>query len=888
MTSWKSLTSTVYSSSEYMSDELSKSMVRYASLMESRKGYFGRYLEEKETLETDKRALSNVYNDLNTKLITVKDRIDIYKGTDNFKRYELKLDPDNNALNIDYDTKDNSEYIVLVYSETQLGYDFQVDGTKFYPPLSEWHLIKKIATTTDSKINIRLSGENFTNTVVFEVILIDKEEFDTENNTSTLLERYSIGYNEAKLNKKKEEVENKESEIDSVDAKIEKLKNRISIESNFTSELIKERNQFIIERTWTDDFHFEEQALFDDAIEKLNELKIPKISFNISVVNFLAILDEPHSWDNPAPGDKILIHYERFGINDEAVLLEIHYDFESQDISLTIANAKDILSEDDKLAKMIKDTHTTSASIDMTKHKWNEDSKTVNELNDLLNAGWDAGQRGIVAGVNGSLQVTGRGIVSSSSVYPDELLVIQSGVIASSDTSGRVWNTLATPKGLLAKALIGNGIVGENLSILSDTDKFKFTKDGATFDSTSIIVEDAQGNNLVDIWNNALEKDKNYNGTTISEGNGLITQRDDNKMRTVLNATNGLSVEVTADSENWSKLLYVDRKSQTLKAKEFVITNDTGIDILIDSKTRLIDFDKFHFTVGTLDGVRITTEGDNGTITLENDLIKSTNKLGLSRSESYLSNGKLIIDKYEVDPLDDELSVINRKMSFGIDDIKFTNGSSVPLNLGYNSVLNKGYINAIVELDITSPLLKLTGTLDTSVEIKSPIIVTKEIKSRDNANSIITVGNGFVSYGYNGEQYWHSDKTADGWTRFKIGDVFLKSNQTNVLEVRNNADGGMATIKALEFETVSDREMKKNIEDLKVDGIEIIKGLKAKGYNFKDDKINTKKSIGFIAQEAPELISNGTSVNLYAISTVTIKALQEVIQRLEFLESRFK
>lgn len=198
---------------------------------------------------------------------------------------------------------------------------------------------------------------------------------------------------------------------------------------------------------------------------------------------------------------------------------------------------------------------------------------------------------------------------------------------------------------------------------------------------------------------------------------------------------------------------------------------------------------------------------------------------------------------------------------------------------------NVTFSGTLTSPGVTTPEFVITGKSETTVEHKTPITITKEIKSRDNTNSILTVANGLIRFNHDGEQYWYADKTGAGWTRFKIGNIFLKTDGTNAIEVRNNSDDGMAKIRALEFEIVSDRDYKKNIEELDVNAIEIMKTqMTVHEYNFVNESDDDETHIGLIAQEASPLVSDGKTVNLYAHSSLNTKAIQEIIERLEVVE----
>ena len=98
------------------------------------------------------------------------------------------------------------------------------------------------------------------------------------------------------------------------------------------------------------------------------------------------------------------------------------------------------------------------------------------------------------------------------------------------------------------------------------------------------------------------------------------------------------------------------------------------------------------------------------------------------------------------------------------------------------------------------------------------------------------------------------------------------------------------------FNVVSDERKKEHIEDVDEDCSEIVKNIKVRTFNFKDDK-KKKNNIGFIAQEVNEILPKKFEgvVSDYGdymgldhgkMSAILWKALQEEMAKTEYLESK--
>ena len=136
---------------------------------------------------------------------------------------------------------------------------------------------------------------------------------------------------------------------------------------------------------------------------------------------------------------------------------------------------------------------------------------------------------------------------------------------------------------------------------------------------------------------------------------------------------------------------------------------------------------------------------------------------------------------------------------------------------------------------------------------------------------------GDVVFAYNNTSYMYYDQSD---TRFG----FL------VDVISNNSFSGTA------FNVVSDERKKENIEDVDEECSEIVKKIKVKTFNYKEDK-KKKKNIGFIAQDVYKKVPTKFEavVNDYGdymgldygkMSSILWKALQEEMTKTEYLESK--
>lgn len=88
---------------------------------------------------------------------------------------------------------------------------------------------------------------------------------------------------------------------------------------------------------------------------------------------------------------------------------------------------------------------------------------------------------------------------------------------------------------------------------------------------------------------------------------------------------------------------------------------------------------------------------------------------------------------------------------------------------------------------------------------------------------------------------------------------------------------------------MSTREAKEKVEDFDK-GLELVRTMKSKKYDYKPENGGEKNRIGFIAEELPEDIvrekEGKLHVDLYGMLTLAVNSIQELDKRLEKLESK--
>jgi len=220
-------------------------------------------------------------------------------------------------------------------------------------------------------------------------------------------------------------------------------------------------------------------------------------------------------------GDIITIKHERLGIKIKAKIIAISYDFENGNISLTIANIEDVLTDEEKFITTLYNTVSTSTTVNINKDKWDKAEKVATEFDKYKNSAIETTKQKIIAGTNETVEISRRGLLIKNNDDPNKFIVQNSGVIAITDDGGQNWKIGISTNGIHAPLLIGDMIIGEKLKIINQNGKYTIDENGLTIDGGSLNIinglpESQIDSNAVDRWNSAEENAKNYIDSQLS------------------------------------------------------------------------------------------------------------------------------------------------------------------------------------------------------------------------------------------------------------------------------------------------------------------------------------------------------------------------------------
>lgn len=327
-----------------------------------------------------------------------------------------------------------------------------------------------------------------------------------------------------------------------VDNRMAAVKRLLAIPNNFTSEQIVERNRFIKEKVWSDSKFIDPQDLYEEGMRRLASVSQPILTYSISSVDFLSAINTPHDWERLSIGSVVTVQYAPFGINAKvkakqkrnqtpakqlkAKVITIEHDLDGYELTLTIANHKQIKSGFLKFGDLVKSIATTSATVDFNKDVWGLAKDANDAVSQVLTREWDAAKRAVTGDADNSVVIDKRGITLTDPQTANNILRMTNGVIAMSSDGGNSFKTGITGRGIVAEKLFGTLTA-----------------------STQLTITNAAGNFIVN----------NY-GVSIQDMSLSIT-RSGNKSRVLLDPLNGFKVQKNTGTDSipaWSEQISLD------------------------------------------------------------------------------------------------------------------------------------------------------------------------------------------------------------------------------------------------------------------------------------------------------------------------------------------
>ncbi|ASA22767.1 phage tail spike protein [Paenibacillus donghaensis] len=580
-----------------MSDSLCHAILDYQELVEQNKNQFQLLKTQRDNysvvISTKESELTDRQNELKA-ILTIVDNYQLGNNNSPTMFFE-SMNHNGTPSTIDFTSLQTMyKYGVMVKVSNAQNVQVSLNGNLKTATSNKWTLLGKIKDLTTSSVLITGSGSSV---IDIQLTAINDNEFDAPNNDDVIINRYSPSNKQMQIDSKKAEIGEQKSYLTTIMTQITQLQSLLSSGKNFTPDQLIELQSFVKEDTYSNDSCIDPKDLLTEGQKHFDEVKVPQLTMNIDIINFLSVIEEQSKWDKLVLGDYITVRYERMGVRVKAKIIEINYDFEGESISLTIANVRNDGSTVSKMNDYLKKNANYSTTIDANKKDWLKAVVDVSDMSLLFDQFWDKVTNQINMSINNTTTIDNRGITVVDPNDPLRFIRMTSGAIGLTKSGGQRWETALTADGIIAETLYGKIILSQR-----------------------VIVGDAAG-----IW--LMEGPR----TTIKDRYGRIAmqlglyEENPDKFGMIINRYNSNDInstlinKVIADSDDGFKIQrynghsFVDvfnvdingfLYSEDMTTKRLKILSDQN-ELLLDSYTKQMNIGKFTeiITDGKLTGI---------------------------------------------------------------------------------------------------------------------------------------------------------------------------------------------------------------------------------------------------------------------------------------------
>lgn len=296
-----------------------------------------------------------------------------------------------------------------------------------------------------------------------------------EQARTTLLEKYNEPLKQKAFNEQQALVTNKQEEIAAVDADINEIKEELALSNNFTEAELQERNNFIIEKTYSNSNIINPDDLLTVAKLYFEQINEPTLVLNLQLVSFLDMIEPNYDYNklfyNPILAgiyDTIIVKHEKHNINVACMIVEINWNSNDKQLNFVLSNVREVLTEQQKFLKKMNTSTMAAATVLEEKYKWDGATEKTTELDEILSNTWDAARQAIKSGVNNSVEIDRQGITITNPDHPLQMIRIVAGWIGISSDGGNNFYTAINGNGIVAKTLIGQLMLSAEMRIINE------------------------------------------------------------------------------------------------------------------------------------------------------------------------------------------------------------------------------------------------------------------------------------------------------------------------------------------------------------------------------------------------------------------------------------
>ena len=408
---------------------------------------------------------------------------------------------------------------------------------------TEWMSDELIAALTAWEEKYEQAKIDYSNLLVTlknrntELVVLNGELYDLEQALKTqetiLKARVEVGMDASDVVDVIEnltlQIENKTKQINNVGVAVDKLTKQmtdinlsLAFEANFSDELLVELAPFIIENTYQNESFLtttvmsevEKQVmaenLYEIGLKTLDRLAQPRYTVTIDSVNYLYLQEFYKFTSQTELGCSITIELEDER-RVELILLEIDTSEDNpDDFTLVFGNRYRIDSEELTFAELFGDVASIGNTISWDSVTWNEASAYIEDtVSSFISSALDCSKNAVINATNQEIMISEvglRGRKATNGGYDNKQVWLTSNVLAFTKdnwkTSALALGEITMPDGssaygLVADAVVGKLIAGNQLTIANENSTFMVDGKGASLVNGSFIMQTASGNGKI-------------------------------------------------------------------------------------------------------------------------------------------------------------------------------------------------------------------------------------------------------------------------------------------------------------------------------------------------------------------------------------------------------
>ena len=315
------------------------------------------------------------------------------------------------------------------------------------------------------------------------------------------------------INQKNQEISQAETALEQIESYLSEISTQLKIENNITGQLWTELIPYIIQNTYQnetfvvnsemDEVEKQQMAqdLYDMGENVLSRVATPRFTFSLDSTNFIYLQELQPFTKQLNLGQVINVEVSYGKVTP--IILEIEFSFDDPTLlNFTFGNRYKLDSSEYEFSDLFGDAISGGTQVKFDSAKWGEyvNSGMNNEVSNFINSALDAAKNNVINQSNQEIVINQNGLRGRQMLedgdYSNEQCWLTSNTLAFTKDN---WNTaqLALGKitfnnqavyGVVADALVGKIVAGNQLWITNDNNSFLLDQNGAVLNNAQFTI----------------------------------------------------------------------------------------------------------------------------------------------------------------------------------------------------------------------------------------------------------------------------------------------------------------------------------------------------------------------------------------------------------------